>query len=169
MAKQKLQIKLNKDSFDIYYQTYANSALRVAAAVVRSDAAAADVVQETFLRVYLNMQKFDNTKDFEPWFYRILINECKRVLRKKNENTSIDECGEIACPVKSEYEYLYEAIGELNKSQRVPIILKYLLGYSDKEVAAILRLNLTTAKARIKRGKEKLKILLAKGEDNGKF
>ena len=84
MAKQKLQIKLNKDSFDIYYQTYANSALRVAAAVVRSDAAAADVVQETFLRVYLNMQKFDNTKDFEPWFYRILINEWKRDLRKKN-------------------------------------------------------------------------------------
>ncbi len=165
MAEQKTPLKLNKDSFEVYYQKHANNALRVAAAVVRSDAAAADVVQETFLRVYLNMHKFDNTKNFEPWFYRILINECRRAYGRKYETSPIEDLSELAQPIKSEYDYLYEAIGELKKSQRIPIILRYLSGYSDKEIAVILRLNLTTVKARIKRGKEKLRLILQREND----
>jgi len=165
MAEQKTPLKLNKDSFEVYYQKYSGNALRVAAAVVRSDAAAADVVQETFLRVYLNMHKFDNTKNFEPWFYRILINECRRAYGRKYETAPIEDLSELAQPIKSEYDYLYEAIGELKKSQRIPIILRYLSGYSDKEIAVILRLNLTTVKARIKRGKEKLRLILQREND----
>ncbi|NMC56306.1 MAG: RNA polymerase sigma factor [Eubacteriaceae bacterium] len=165
MAEQKIPSELNKNSFKAYYEKYAEKALRVAAAVVRSDAAAADVVHEAFLRVYLNMHKFDNTKSFEPWFYRILINECRRAYRKINEAAPIEEYQNLAEPVKSEYDFLYEAIGQLKKSQRIPIILRYLSGYSDKEVALILRLNLTTVKARIKRGKEKLRLILQKEND----
>lgn len=164
MAEQ-TPLKLDKDSFEVYYQKYSGNALRVAAAVVRSDAAAADVVQETFLRVYLNMHKFDNTKNFEPWFYRILINECRRAYGKKYETAPIEDLSELAQPIKTEYDYLYEAIGELKKFQRIPIILHYLSGYSYKEIAVILRLNLTTVKARIKRGKEKLRLILQKEND----
>lgn len=67
MAEQKTPLILNKDSFEAYYQKYSGKALRVAAAIVRSDAAAADDVQEAFLRVYLNMHKFVFTSaDYKP-------------------------------------------------------------------------------------------------------
>ncbi len=165
MAEQKTPVYLNKENFEAYYQKYADNALRVAAAVVGSDAAAADVVQETFLRVYLNMHKFDNTKNFEPWFYRILINECRRAYGRKYEIAELEEYQNLSQPPKTEYDYLYEAIHKLKKSQRIPIVLRYLSGYCDKEIALILRLNLTTVKARIKRGKEKLRLILQKEND----
>lgn len=156
---------LNKNTFELYYKAYSESALRISAAMLRNNAAAADAVQEAFMRVYVNMHKFDGSRKFEPWFYRILINECKRTFSKKDtNNVPIEEITKIAQMPKNEYSELYEAIGLLDVSLRSAIILKYLAGYSEKEVAEILRLNLSTAKSRIKRGKEKLRNIITRGE-----
>jgi len=166
MNRPNLPKKLDKSTFDAYYEAYADSALRTAAAILRDDAAAADVVQETFLRVYLNMHKFDDEKKFAPWFYKILVNESKRTFAKRDDVLNIDECREPASydAAADEYTELYEAMAKLDDKYRLVLILKYLNGCSDKQTAKILNLNLTTAKARIKRGKEKLRSMIAEGE-----
>lgn len=46
---------------------------------------------------------------------------------------------------------LYTAIGRLDRALREPLVLRYLMGYDEKETAGILGLSLTTAKGRIRR------------------
>ncbi|WP_353963323.1 sigma-70 family RNA polymerase sigma factor [Tepidibacillus marianensis] len=72
---------------------------------------------------------------------------------------------------KKDFGDLYEAIQSLNDNYRVPIILKYLRGFSEKEIAEILDLNQNTVKTRLYKGREKLKeiltVQLKRGEQYG--
>jgi len=56
-----------------------------------------------------------------------------------------------------EYEDLYRAIQTLNDALRLPIILKYLNDFSEKEIASIMGLNINTVKSRLLKGRQKLK------------
>lgn len=59
----------DEQAFARVYQALASSALRYAAVMTGRDALSADAVQETFLRIYRNRERFDATKPFEPWYY----------------------------------------------------------------------------------------------------
>ena len=56
-----------------------------------------------------------------------------------------------------EYEDLYNAIQDLQEINRVPIILKYLNDFSEKEIAEILDININTLKSRLYKGRNRLK------------
>ena len=72
----------DKKAFEELYNIYAEQALRTAMAITKNKASAADAVQEAFIRVYNNINSFDESKPFSPWFYKILVNECNRLLSK---------------------------------------------------------------------------------------
>ncbi|HHT50781.1 MAG TPA: sigma-70 family RNA polymerase sigma factor [Eubacteriaceae bacterium] len=158
-------------AFTTLYNKYAEYALRVAIAVTKNNANGADAVQETFIRVYRNISKFDTSKNFKPWFYKILINECRRIMYFSTDAVTIDEkiinnkqfSKEDFYPFQ-EYEGLYKAIQNLDEINRVPIILKYLQDFSEKEVSEILDLNINTVKSRLYKGRQKLKNILNNGE-----
>lgn len=152
------------DAFSLLYNQYADYALRVGMAVTRSKANSADAVQETFIRVYRNIDKFDIDKPFKPWFYKILINECRRIMTPSPDILPMDEILENDTQLSQEdkyrfqeYEDLYKAIQELDETNRIPIILKYLQDFSEKEIAEILGLNINTVKSRLYKGRQKLK------------
>ena len=154
----------DKEAFAILYDIYAEYALRVATAITKSTAEAADAVQETFIRVYRNIDSFDENRPFKPWFYRILVNECNRVMKNKSKLILVSEYIENDHTHSKEddyhfeeYEELYAAIGELKDINRIPIILKYLNDFTEKEIAEVLDLNLNTVKSRLYRGREQLK------------
>ena len=121
--------------------------------------------------VYRNISKFDTSKNFKPWFYKILINECRRIMYFSTDAVTIDEkiinnkqfSKEDFYPFQ-EYEGLYKAIQNLDEINRVPIILKYLQDFSEKEVSEILDLNINTVKSRLYKGRQKLKNILNNGE-----
>lgn len=150
-------------AFDRLYDRMAEPALRYAAAIVGNDGLAADAVQDTFIRIYRNINRFDPSKPFEPWFYRILINECRRALRWRRRLLPTGTLPEEAAP-QDDYQALYEAIGELELSLREPLVLRYLMGYQDQEAAQILGLSLTTMKGRVRRARHKLRGFLEKGD-----
>ena len=75
----------DRKAFEELYNLYADQGLRTALAITKNKSNAADAVQETFIRVYNNIKSFDETKPFKPWFYKILINECNRLLSKTPE------------------------------------------------------------------------------------
>lgn len=81
-----------KEAFRTLYNQYAEYAIRVATAVTRNRMHAADAVQETFIRIYNNIDRFDESKSFEPWLYKILINECNRILKKQPKTIPIGDC-----------------------------------------------------------------------------
>ncbi|WP_088103929.1 RNA polymerase sigma factor [Halalkalibacter urbisdiaboli] len=157
----------NRQAFKSLYDEYFDYAMRVATAVTRHEGNAADAVQETFIRVYEHLDQYDINKPFKPWFYRILINECKRVMGQsarvvpvehewendpnlaKRDNYALDQ-----------YRELYQAIQSLQEHHRIPIILKYLHDLTEKEIAQVLDLNLNTVKSRLFKARRKLKAAL---------
>lgn len=162
----------DKEAFEVLYNRYANYAMRVAVAVTKSSTLASDVVQETFIRVYYNIDRFKYGHSFEPWLYRILINECKRILKKGTKITYISDYIETGSDIPQvdehhfeEYEVLYRAIEDLDTKFRVPIILKYLKGFKESEIAEIMELNINTVKSRLFKGRQKLKKVLTHREE----
>ena len=160
-------IEGDRDAFAELYNKHSEYALRVAIAVTRNKMSAADAVQESFIRVYKNIHSFDIDKPFEPWFYRILINECNRIIGKASNTILVDDFiennpqGAIEDEYKfEEYENLYKAIESLNDNNKIPIVLKYLKGFKENEIAEILGINVNTIKSRLFKGRQKLKSVL---------
>lgn len=175
MEKELIKNIINGDeeSFKKLYNKHIHKALRTAIAITKNKEIAKDATQEAFIRVYLYISNFDIEKPFEPWFYRILINECNRLMKKNSKiplaYKSLSE-KDIKDNSKTEdYSHLYEAVNSLRDIHRIPIILKYLQGFSEKEVAEILGLNLNTLKSRLFQGRKKLKKLLEFENKGGKY
>ncbi|MEG6616667.1 RNA polymerase sigma factor [Peptococcaceae bacterium 1198_IL3148] len=159
--------KGDQKSFKLLYELYADYALRTVYSITKNKYDAADIVQETFIKVYKNIDTFDEGKPFRPWFYKILINECNRYLSWKNKNgISCDNVEEhinnAVNPFneRNRYDDLYQALSGLDDIYRLPIILKYLSDLSEKDVAQTLNLNINTLKSRLFKGRQRLKELL---------
>ncbi|MEW9123725.1 MAG: RNA polymerase sigma factor [Thermotaleaceae bacterium] len=162
----------DKEAFRKLYDEHFDRALRSAVAITKNKEAAKDAVQEAFIRVYTNISTYDTTKPFEPWFYRILINECNRILKKGSRLLLVEppllEAIPSDTPDKENFRDLHEMILSLKDIYRIPVVLKYLQGFAEKEIAQILDLNLNTVKSRLYQGREKLKTELdtiAKGRE----
>jgi RNA polymerase sigma-70 factor (ECF subfamily) len=159
--------KGDKQSFKLLYELYADYALRTAYAITKNKYDASDIVQETFIKVYKNIDSFAADKPFKPWFYRILINECNRYLNWKNKNgVTSDNLEEHINNAQNplddhnKYDDLYQAISGLDDIYRIPIILKYLNDLPEKDVAETLNVNVNTLKSRLFKARQKLKDLL---------
>lgn len=162
-------------AFRELYDLYFEYAIRVATVVMSHNRSnATDAVQETFIRVYQNIQRYDTSRPFKPWFYRILINECHRILKQSGKvihfGDVLEELEEDELALEGmnhfiEHEDLYRAIENLAHHQRIPIILKYLNGFKEQEIAEILNENTNTVKSRLYKGKQKLKHLLMKDKE----
>lgn len=162
----------DKRAFQALYDELIDRALRTAVALVKDRDLAKDAVQETMIRVYKNLGSYDPDKPFEPWFYRILINECNRLLKKEARVHVLtrfydERDSHVADGAKEDYSELYQAIQSLNDLYRVPIVLKYLQGFTEKEIAEVLKLNQNTVKSRLFKGREKLKQSLAVSSKGG--
>lgn len=156
----------DQQAFRQLYDLYFDYAMRSAIAITSNHSTAADVVQETFIRVYRNIVDFDEDKNFKPWFYRILVNECNRYLKKYSKVIPMEINEEVNLPPDNdlhnfvEYEDLYEGIQELEEHNRIPLVLKYLNDFTDHDIALVLELNVNTVKSRLFKGKRKLKEIL---------
>lgn len=159
----RLQNEYSHELFEELYRLYADRAIRTAAAMTGSSAAAADVVQETFIRVYRNLDSFDINKPFEPWFNRILYNECQRYLKNRSKLVPSDLQEERQHPSDTDtYAFeqhgeVYEMVQKLDDKHRIPIILKYLNDLAEKDIAEMMDLNINTVKSRLFQARKKLK------------
>ena len=85
------------DAFERLVRTYDQTVLRIAMNLLRSPEDARDVYQESFLRVYRNLQNFRFDCSFHTWLYRIVTNICLDHLRKRKvrkEESSVVETGD---------------------------------------------------------------------------
>lgn len=150
----------NQAAFRQFYEAYANPAIRTASAITRNREMAKDAVQETFIRVYRQIGSYNSALPFDPWFYRILTNECLRLMKKESPLFTVetlDNDPSIAVESFDQLTELYDVIQALDDSHRIPLILKYIKGFSEKEIADILGLNQNTVKSRLFKGRKRLK------------
>ncbi len=141
---------------------------------------AVDLAQETFMRIYFKANKYKPVAPLSSWIYTIASNLAKTELKRERKmaTVSIDDTesrlGEqIAAKDENEDTYLIEnlkkALYSLHPRYRLPIILKDIEGFSQEEIAQIMKRPVGTIKARISRGREQLKTILEKDEHNMDF
>jgi RNA polymerase sigma-70 factor (ECF subfamily) len=133
-------------------------------------------VQETFLRVYMNLERYDENQKFSTWIYRIATNLCIDRLRKRKPNYSIDaemsdndgtdwhailpsdEAGPEEELILSETQHnIRNAIQSLPDKYRTVVVLRYLHDMSLQEISDVLEMPVTTVKTRVHRGREFLR------------
>jgi RNA polymerase sigma-70 factor (ECF subfamily) len=137
---------------------------------------AEDVVQETFLRVYTNLDRYDENQKFSTWIYRIATNLCIDRLRKRKPSYSIDAemtdgegtdwhsmlASDAAGPdeeliLSETQQNIREAIQTLPDKYKSVVILRYLHDMSLQEIGDVLEMPVTTVKTRVHRGREFLR------------
>lgn len=131
---------------------------RVAYSYTGSAADAGDAVQEALLRAWMRLDTLRNESAFAPWLIRILINECKTLLRKRHRMVLLAEppapvaAGDDRAAVLA----LREALLRLRPDERTALVLTGLEHYTIRETAQMLYLPESTVKSRIARGRRKL-------------
>ncbi|MFC4353784.1 RNA polymerase sigma factor [Chryseomicrobium palamuruense] len=146
------------------YQTHAPDMLRMAIAITGRRELAKDALQETFLRVYRFSDTYDSNQPIKPWLYRILINECRRLQKQEARSYPTDSTKlEQATPSREPYSDVMDAVSKLPESYRVPLLLKYMDGWKEHEIADILSLNINTLKSRLAKARELMRIAYGEG------
>jgi RNA polymerase sigma-70 factor (ECF subfamily) len=128
----------------------------VARTYLRSYDDCADAVQECILKAWTGLASLRIEQYFRTWVIRILINECKNMLKKQKHTVSVWEFTEAAGTQRADNS-LYETMMALTEKYRVPLVLYHCEGYSVQEIANILLLPKGTVTSRLARGREILK------------
>jgi RNA polymerase sigma-70 factor (ECF subfamily) len=122
--------------------------------VLRNYDDASDMAQETFIKAYRKINKFDGRSQFSTWLYRIAVNNCLNYLKKQRPTEEIYEemmSGGKDDPVeryraKRLREMIYKAVAKLPTVQRAVFTLRTLEDMSYQEVSDILKKPISTIK-----------------------
>jgi RNA polymerase sigma-70 factor (ECF subfamily) len=154
-------------AFQILAQRHAAGALRVARRILRNEALAEEIVQDAFLRVWINAPRWRPQAQFRTWLYRIVFNLCLNAQRRPRD-LPLAAAGDPADPAdagaalerRQRDQQLAAAIDALPPRQRVAIVLTYQEGLGNAEVAAVLDASVSGVEALLVRAKRALRAAL---------
>ena len=142
---------------------------------------AEDVGQEVFIRFFHSLGNFKGKSSLKTYLTRIAINLSLNELRRRKRhrfrvvNEPVEERIDIQdetadCEFNDEKEMVSRALEKLKPEFRMVIVLRFLDGYSTREIAEILQIPEGTVLSRLARAMKKLKTILESyfGEDNEK-
>ena len=134
---------------------------RVAFGFFQNEEDVADAIQDTILDAWENIGNLKKADYFKTWLIRILINNCNRIFNHNKRNCSAESLPEIGErePGNSNVEFM-ELLLALPSDSRLIFQLYYGEQYTTREIAEILRMNESTVKSKLHRGKERLKTQL---------
>lgn len=137
-----------------------------------------DVAQETFVRAYRHLDRFEGSSAFYTWVYRIAYNLSIDLLRQKSrrrgvelkperleETSEVDGCGVVAKPDEAATRQelsavLHRAMMRLTEKHRAIIVLREVEGLSYEEMAEVLSISKGTVMSRLFHARQNLKALL---------
>ncbi len=161
--------KGDRNAFCAIVETYKAAVFNLSFRMTGSIEDAEDIAQETFLRAYRHLYRYDTQKPFFTWLYTICLN-CTRnhLKRKKNlikiipdySNDDRDRTPEKRLQQKMEAQSIQNLLFRLHGKYREAIVLRYYQDLSFKEMGAVLRISESAAKMRVYRGLERMKLLL---------
>jgi len=160
--------KNNGQGFEEIIERYQKKLLRYALNLCRDSETAEDIVQDTFIASYQNINGFNVKRKFSPWIYRIAHNKAINELRKAKRTTSINDISELPSPEdlnqieekldnKKSKKILINDIASLPLKYQEVIILRFFEDKNYEEISDILKIPRNTVGVRIKRGLERLR------------
>jgi len=161
------------DAFEELVNIYYKGILSVCYSVLLNNSDAQDCTQETFLKAYRNIKRFDGSSSFFTWIYRIAINTSYDLIRKskRKKEFSLDERydtgdGEISYEIEDKSADIHdnlvrnfsdnkvrEIINLLPEKHSRILVLKDIEGLSYKEISEIENINEGTVKSRLFRAR----------------
>lgn len=159
---------------------YGDELVRLAFSYLKDTETAKDIVQNTFIKCYKNLDSYRYDAQIKTWLYRITINECKDYLKSWNHKMvqvksfinatakSISPSVEKTVIDKYNSEEMKETIFSLPKVYREVVYLYYYDSLKTEEIAEILDISVNTVKTRLRRAKQRLKPIIKEAGFNGR-
>ncbi len=165
--------KVRSDDADVYaviIERYRNKLLRYATNLVRDEDKAESIVQDAFIKGYVNLNGFDIKKKFSSWIYRIVHNEAMNEVKKHQQEVPIldDFDFESEEDTMKEFEqketavYVEKCLSLIPLIYSEPLSLYYLDEKSYEEISDILRIPMGTVAIRISRAKKLMRNICQK-------
>jgi RNA polymerase sigma-70 factor, ECF subfamily len=165
----------DQEAYEELVRRHQHRVFAVAGGILRRREDVEDIAQQVFVKAYFSLKRFDQRAAFSTWLYKITVNECWDLLRKKKvrplvyesdlseeqarlvltsgkkENPGPDISERIAA--RERVERLLEGLDERD---RLMLILKEVEGFSIEEIAEVLNLNGNTVKVRLFRARRRV-------------
>jgi RNA polymerase sigma-70 factor, ECF subfamily len=168
----------DNEAFRALVEQHSRSAFRLAFRMMGNEQDAEDVVQESFLRAYRQLGRFESRANFGTWLYRIVANCSVDLMRSKHarhdqvRGDSLDDAAaelpdvNLAGPDRlaqsAEIDRRVQAaLGELSPLERAAFTLRHYEGRSIDEISTALGLGTSAAKHSVFRAVRKLRVALA--------
>jgi RNA polymerase sigma-70 factor (ECF subfamily) len=165
----------DKEAFEELVRRHQQRVFAVAARILRNHQDAEDIAQQVFVKAYFSLKRFDQRAAFSTWLFKITVNECWDLLRKKKVRPLLYESdlseeqarhfgesleSETAGPditmrlaARQRVEQLLEG---LDPRDRLMLILKEVQGFAVEEIAEVMDLNTNTVKVRLFRARRRI-------------
>jgi len=133
---------------------------------LRDSSEAHDLAQEIFVKLYRNLGRYDSTRPFEPWFWKLAANTTINYRRKRipmPAELSDESAGETQNPQHD--PALLQALAQLDPAYRLPILLHYYADLSLEQVGHSLDLSVAAVKSRLHRARAQLRNALAEMDE----
>jgi RNA polymerase sigma factor (sigma-70 family) len=164
-------LKGDKQKYALLMRKYNQRLYRVGKGLLKEDSEIEDMMQETYIKAYLNLSKFERRSQFATWLTRILINECLQRLKKmkklsplddNEENTTAMNYADQSTPERASLnkelkQHLETTIAGLPEKYRVIFIMREVEKLNVEETSKILDITESNVKARLSRAKEMLR------------
>lgn len=150
----------DKSAIELIYDKYGAALFGVVVKIVKSTAIAEDVLQDAFVKVWKNADKYDNTKGrLFTWLLNITRNTAIDTIRsskfkqsQKNQPLENSVYNDVRLSTEMQVNHLGldKVMNTLDEKYRVVLDLIYLQGYTQKEVEDELNIPLGTVKSRVR-------------------
>lgn len=164
------------EAFQKLHALYSRRLYRTIVAITKNPQDAEDALQDTFLRAYLAIHKFEGRSNIYSWLTRIAINSALTILRKRRARVEVSfgphVDGELetlsfevrdsspnpeeACELDQRRLETLRAIGRLDPLLQAPIRMQLTHGWSLREISRALNISEASAKSRMYRARQRL-------------
>mgnify|MGYP001548441379 FL=1 len=156
------------EAFGALVAAYHERCLRLAMHLLGTREDAEDAVQESFLRAYRHLARYEERERFAAWLFRILVNQCRTAMaRQRRSDARVARADELerasdvdAAESIAREDLLRRALGLLDDAQREAVLLRFGAGLSYEEMAAATGTGVSALKMRVQRGCARLRTLL---------
>lgn len=157
----------DRDAQRALYEQTSERVFRLLLRMTRSQEAAEDLAQETYLKAFAAVAAFDARSAVSTWLYRIAVNEALQWLRRKTPSALGPEAAasrpdprnnghEVATRMDVDF-----AMAALDPMDRAVLLLRYQEGLDYRAIADVVQIAMGTVASRLNRARERLRSLLA--------
>lgn len=146
----------DSDAFDRLMRPQLQGLYRIAISMLENEEDAADAIQETVLKCWQKIGQLKREEYFRTWLTRILINQCKDILRGRKKYILVEDIPETGYEDQYFTNEWKTLLSSLDEKYRIVMELYYVDEFSTKEIAFMLHITESNVRSRMSRGRKQL-------------